>query len=36
MSVTEADVTSVCVPRLDFALRVGNSISGVGFEDLSR
>ena len=34
MSVTEADVTSVCVLRLDFDLRLG--ILNQGFEDLSR
>ena len=30
MSVKEADATSVFVPRLDFALRVGFSKSGAG------
>jgi len=36
MSVTETDVTAVSVPRLDFALILGNSVSAVGVEKLSR
>jgi len=30
MSVTEANIKSVCVTRLDFALSVGNPKSGMG------
>jgi hypothetical protein len=34
--MSEADVTAACVPRLDFALSLGNSVSAVGVEKLSR
>ena len=36
MSATVAYVTSVCVPRLDFALNLGSFLSGAVVEKLSR